>query len=415
MTLRLVLVGMVAALGLSLPNRHACENWLGSARAWANSALVECDSWTPGHSARSSLQQTRAPRVCEQCRLARARLAAETSSQKASTGSSIAAPTPVHAVAKTAENGTKNKVPAVAAIGAAQLATATAVKPAACNPPDKKPKHDLAEKASPALATKVVADKAAVRKGYSDLPENVFAPSVAIAPIVASRQSDAAARTAIGGQPTRLAPPILERTADGDSAATEQLIASDDLDLGLLTELARLVDARQTEVNTAGGATLEEPECGLADDAFLCGDGLDDADLTGLSAQAAESGPPPLTSHHETGPITDAGFDYEAAMIFDQEIAAGPPPASRAPLTAELPWPVFAPDGPPETARASIALRPKLRRRPPPKRRRQAKSTRTAARIRRRQPRAPFTMCKRPCRRPPARQLAIRSSARPSS
>jgi hypothetical protein len=47
MMLRLVLVGLVAALGVSLPSRRDGESWLESARIWASAQLADWDTWRP--------------------------------------------------------------------------------------------------------------------------------------------------------------------------------------------------------------------------------------------------------------------------------------------------------------------------------------------------------------------------------
>ena len=50
MMLRLVLVGMVAALGVTIPSRPDGRGWLGSAERWAKSVLADWDTWRPGMS-----------------------------------------------------------------------------------------------------------------------------------------------------------------------------------------------------------------------------------------------------------------------------------------------------------------------------------------------------------------------------
>jgi hypothetical protein len=46
MVLRLVLVGMVAALGVTLPSRHELETWGHSAQCWINARMAEWDTRT---------------------------------------------------------------------------------------------------------------------------------------------------------------------------------------------------------------------------------------------------------------------------------------------------------------------------------------------------------------------------------
>jgi hypothetical protein len=47
MILRLVLVGLVGALGVTLPSRMECEDWFESARVWASARLADWDTWRP--------------------------------------------------------------------------------------------------------------------------------------------------------------------------------------------------------------------------------------------------------------------------------------------------------------------------------------------------------------------------------
>jgi len=76
MMLRLVLVGMVAALGVSIPGKPSCEHWFDSAEAWATTLLAEWDTWEPTEGAGSTLLGMQDHQECEQCRLARMRVAA---------------------------------------------------------------------------------------------------------------------------------------------------------------------------------------------------------------------------------------------------------------------------------------------------------------------------------------------------
>jgi hypothetical protein len=80
MFLRLVLVGMVATMGLTLPSRWGCEHWLNSAGSWASSSLAEWDTWSPNDVGGGSHGAPRRKTECPECRLARerVRLRAET-------------------------------------------------------------------------------------------------------------------------------------------------------------------------------------------------------------------------------------------------------------------------------------------------------------------------------------------------
>jgi hypothetical protein len=71
MMLRLVLVGIVAGLGVTIPSRPIGTGWLGSAERWANSVLADWDTWRPSDSdGRGHLVVS--VHDCEQCKLARA-------------------------------------------------------------------------------------------------------------------------------------------------------------------------------------------------------------------------------------------------------------------------------------------------------------------------------------------------------
>ena len=72
MMLRVVLVGVVAALGVSIPSQPSCEHWYDSAQAWATSLLAEWDTWTAPDAAEPRLPGAANHMGCEECRLAHA-------------------------------------------------------------------------------------------------------------------------------------------------------------------------------------------------------------------------------------------------------------------------------------------------------------------------------------------------------
>lgn len=74
MMLRVALVGVVAALGVSIPSQPSCEHWYDSVQAWANSLLAEWDTWSATDAAEPRLPGTANHIGCEECRLARMRL-----------------------------------------------------------------------------------------------------------------------------------------------------------------------------------------------------------------------------------------------------------------------------------------------------------------------------------------------------
>ncbi|HEX3451578.1 MAG TPA: hypothetical protein VHS97_25215, partial [Isosphaeraceae bacterium] len=75
MTLRLVLVSMVAALGLTIPNRMDCKRFFDCAESRASSFLAGWDTWRPGEGPGHRKSGATATRECELCRLARAQVA----------------------------------------------------------------------------------------------------------------------------------------------------------------------------------------------------------------------------------------------------------------------------------------------------------------------------------------------------
>ncbi len=77
MMLRVVLVGVVAALGVSIPSQPSCEHWYDSAQAWATSLLAEWDTWVAIDAAEPRLPGAANHMGCEECRLARMRLVAK--------------------------------------------------------------------------------------------------------------------------------------------------------------------------------------------------------------------------------------------------------------------------------------------------------------------------------------------------
>jgi hypothetical protein len=50
MIARLVLVGLVAALGVTFPSGPDCDRWMGSAQSWACRVLADWDTWKPRES-----------------------------------------------------------------------------------------------------------------------------------------------------------------------------------------------------------------------------------------------------------------------------------------------------------------------------------------------------------------------------
>ncbi len=195
MALRLVLVGAVAALGLTMPSGRVCH-WYSSASSWTRSLLAGRDNRIDGSGWRSSSVTNRAPRVCEQCRLARARLAAKAQQSRVSAnpatvaeptkgsanmaggliqmaGTSVTAKASSSTLASAAVNAPK-PVPTAAPITPAQPKTTLVVaSPARLNPG---PAPDVAT--SERAAT--VDLHAGSPKRFVELPANVFATPVVV-------------------------------------------------------------------------------------------------------------------------------------------------------------------------------------------------------------------------------------------
>jgi hypothetical protein len=97
--LRLVLVGIVAALGVTIPGGPNRGGWLVSAGRWANSAVVDWDTRRPDSDASQERRSATTRHGCEQCRLARAALALR---EQAAAASRVADSTKSTAVKATA-------------------------------------------------------------------------------------------------------------------------------------------------------------------------------------------------------------------------------------------------------------------------------------------------------------------------
>src|SRR5262245_36720329 len=74
---RLVLVGVVAALGITVPSRPECEQWMNTVGAWANATLAGWDTWTPPDADAYCLAESPREAECAHCRRARASLVAK--------------------------------------------------------------------------------------------------------------------------------------------------------------------------------------------------------------------------------------------------------------------------------------------------------------------------------------------------
>ncbi|MFI5455581.1 MAG: hypothetical protein ACHRXM_09030 [Isosphaerales bacterium] len=317
MLLRLALVGMVAALGVTLPSQPKCERWFDSAQNWASGILADWDTWKPREGNDDCLLGARGRTDCPQCRLARARLAAD------------------------------------------ERNPATAAEPAAI--------------ATVSYAMRLGARRAAEpREALPSQPEN--RESIALEPIVLdedlfSRVAFQLNRMAEGiGIPTACpvppppapAPPTV---VDTTPLALEPIAASDDLELSVLGELCRVALETRAPVSPARVAArkprdVEQPD----DDSFVCGAG--DLDET-LSTQVAASKPMPAVTPETAGgdfvalSETDLDFCSGNACLLDRFIEDAPTPPPVA-LLADLPQDVFGP-----SPKTTLAEAPRVASGPP--------------------------------------------------
>ncbi len=88
MMLRVALVGLVAALGVTVPSQTRCRLWFESAQNWGSSVLASWDNWKPRDSGRlHGPLNAGGATECPECKLARARLAANERKLKTPTDS----------------------------------------------------------------------------------------------------------------------------------------------------------------------------------------------------------------------------------------------------------------------------------------------------------------------------------------
>jgi hypothetical protein len=85
MMLRLALVGIVAALGVTLPSQNECDNWLINTEKCASSFFANWDTWRPRERIVQGGPDATPEHECEQCRLARLEFAREEVKEAGST------------------------------------------------------------------------------------------------------------------------------------------------------------------------------------------------------------------------------------------------------------------------------------------------------------------------------------------
>jgi len=299
MLLRLALVGMVAALGVTLPSQPKCESWFGAARTWASAALADWDTWKPREGDDDCVLGARGRADCPQCRLARARLAAE-QRKPATSAEPAAAGHPVLLTEK----------PAVA-------------------PRETQPSRT--ESREPVAFEPYVPD------------EDLFARVA----FELSRMTEGIAIPTASPVPTPTAP-ALPPIVDDSPLCFEPVAASDDLELSVLGELCRVTLETRTPVASEQVAAPEPRVVEPADDgSFVCGAG-DGGQV--LPTEFASSKPIPEITTGTTGgellalsePETDLDFCSGAACLLNRDFDDAPtlPPVAT---LADLPSDVFGP------------------------------------------------------------------------
>jgi len=302
MMLRLALVGIVAALGVTLPDQSACEQWFASAQNWANATLADWDTWTPHARDNDCRPYARGKTDCPQCRLARSKPAANPR-------------TPV----RTAEHR------AVATVGQEVLISA---KPAVEQPP--RPSSPTENRQSVGFEPIVVQEDPFSQVGFelNRMADGIEVPAASSTP----PPSAPAPPTAVVASPPRWEP----------------VAASDDLDLSVLGALCGV--AGETWADAAFMQVAAQPPRDMEqrDDAFVC-DGFGD-DVEALAREVASSEPKPDFTTDVTGWDFVALFATDLACCpgtdcaLEDDIEAAPtlPPVASLP---DLPREVFGPGG----------------------------------------------------------------------
>jgi hypothetical protein len=288
MMLRVVLVGGVALLGLTIPSQRGCEVWFASAQSWASAVLADWDNWTPHGRGSSEFSGERVPRVCERCRLARERL----TGQKCT--------------------------PAATAVTRSVASVGLATNPAAA-------------------------------AGFDVLPADVFARSAPAfeptqVPEALSRDADYAVASSAEGWPeTPVAPEPAAAHIALPNAVRFVHVLSSKVEKALIGGLARGLEqaaVRLTPVRTAGPQAADPESTLIADEAFMCG--LPDDEVIDDSAATVQSTPVATAQETVSVQVADADFDPGCAFETESPTTEAPAPGPAA-LAAELPWPIFAP------------------------------------------------------------------------
>jgi len=298
MFLRLVLVGMVAAMGVTIPSRWGCEHWFNSAGAWASSTLADWDTWSPSDAQGGSHKEIRQKTECPECRLARERARLrEQNARTASRSEAVTAASGAIAVAA---------VPRAAELPAASAPVSSQQKTVTLQPIQ--------------VARDFASGIASVLDGLSEGRQRKETPAV-----------------------SALAPPL----------AAETIVATENFELALLGELFQEAERAANEGRRQPAPAEPRVDVATADDSWICGDittDFGDAAATSLATTEATSEtwneplanrPPATISERE--PDLCLGFEFGVERNLD---LAQPVPSSpvtpRVAALPDLPSDVFA-------------------------------------------------------------------------
>ena len=300
MLLRLTLVGMVAALGVTLPSQPKCEKWFGSAQTWARGVIADWDTWKPRKSENDRLASARGQTECPQCRVARARLAASLCKQVATAQTGVA--------------------------GVSQPVSPT-LKLAALNPPPRSSASENHESA-PSESTVVAADLfSRVALELNRMTVGIKIPNTLPAPLA---PGSAPAAVVVSSSPFRV-----------------PVAGSDDLDVSLLGELCHAAEATQAETASTQVTARTTAEVDQSDDnSFICS-GFGDGVKVPVREVATAMPKSALTTETVRGDLvaqTEADLDFCAGADcgFDRYLEQTPT-ALRVASLPDLPGDVFGP------------------------------------------------------------------------
>jgi hypothetical protein len=240
MFLRLVLVGMVAAMGVTLPSRWGCQHWFDSAGVWASATLAEWDTWRPKDAAGRSHTYLRGKTECPECRLARERARSRAQDLRTAGRSVVTA----------------------AATGAIVIAAEPrAAGPPAVSAPAAQRKRVAIEPIQ--VAQDFVSGIASVLDAVPERPEEKPTPTAAL--------DHAPVPTPHSPLPLEVKPrPTVDVTRT--SVADEPIVATDNLELAILAELCREADRVSSEARCQPVADLPLPNIATIDETWICGE-----------------------------------------------------------------------------------------------------------------------------------------------